>query len=367
MSAAQRRLKVMIATPLGPGGRGGMDRLSDLIIAGMPQVAGDIHVSALKTYGPGKRMLMPAYFLSALLKFAWARARSQVDLLHINVAGDGSAYRKAILATFARGLGVPYVIHVHGSRFRETWPSPRASLRAIVDSMLRHSRAILVLGESWAEHIRTHLPAVTDKIRVLPNAAPARASREPRTRRSDTLHIVFLGLLGPRKGSLLLIEALARRAGSTDWRATFAGNGDIAGHLSAAQQHGIAERLRFAGWLDTDGVDALLTDADIVVLPSYAENLPMAIIEAFAHGVPVIATPVGAIPEVVTHGKTGLITPVGDAVALAAAIDKLAASPELRGIMGREALRQHAERFEISAYVQRLAGIWRSAMQPSGA
>lgn len=361
MSTSESPLRVIIVTPFGSGGRGGMDRLSDAIIEGVRRTAGDsVQVRALATYGQGSRALMPLHFLKALLELVRLRATAQADLLHINVAGGGSAYRKALLALWARALGLPHVVHLHGSRFRETWPIAAPWRGALLDSMFANSDRILVLGQVWADHVARSLPAVADRIVILPNAAPARPPR-PERDTAAPVHIVFMGLLGERKGSLLLIEALSRIDPALAWKATIAGNGDVAAHRQAAERLGVANRVRLPGWLGPAEVEALLLDADVLTLPSFAENLPMVIIEAFAYGVPVVATPVGAVAEVVEDGVTGFLAPVGDAGALAAAIQKLVESSDLRRKLGAAARESHARRFEMTGYIERLIQIWRSA------
>ena len=87
----------------------------------------------------------------------------------------------------------------------------------------------------------------------------------------------------------------------------------------------------------------------------------MVVLEAFAHGVPVITTPVGAIPEVVEPGRNGLLVTPGDVAGLAAAIRHVLENPELRHRMGEAARRDHAAKFEIGRYLLRLSEIWRDA------
>jgi glycosyltransferase involved in cell wall biosynthesis len=336
----------------------------DLVVGTMANAPDpSARVRTVTTCSPGVRSkaVMPFVFLWSLLRVAGARLRGEVDVMHINVAWSGSVYRKAVLARFARALGIPYVIHIHGSRFHETWPSRHMALRRMVDEMLLRSAAILVLGKCWSDHVTKHLPAVRANVRILPNATPARVAprREGRTGRG--LQITFLGLLGERKGSLQLIEALSRLTDLPCWQATIAGNGEISRHKAFAKSLGVAHRIDFPGWLNRASADELLTRTDIFVLPSFAENLPMAILEAFAHGVPVISTPVGAIPDIVEPGVTGLLAPPGDVDALSKALRQLIEAPDLRLAMGSAARQAHAARFDILPYVERLAGIWREA------
>ena len=162
-----------------------------------------------------------------------------------------------------------------------------------------------------------------------------------------------------------MIEALRQLSKRSDWHATIAGNGDVAGSRAQAQRLGIADRVDIPGWLDATGVDNVLRRTDILVLASFAENLPMAILEGFAYGLAVIATPVGAIPEVIEHERNGLIVPTGDVDALAAAIQRLIDDPTLRQRLGAAAQRDHADHYDINVYVPRLATVWREAAQSS--
>ena len=359
-----RVLQVLIATPYGAGGRGGIDSLTDLVVETLALAPGlSVRARTVTTYSPRIRIkaLMPFVFSWSLLRVAGARLRGEADLIHINVAWGGSVYRKAVLARFARSLGIPYVIHIHGSRFHETWPSQHPALRRTVDKMLLRSAAIVVLGKYWANHVTKNLPSAGKKIQILPNATPARAERHREDRAGRRLRITFLGALGERKGSPQLIEALGRLTDLPCWEATIAGNGEVSQHKAFARNNGIAERVDFPGWLDRARVDELLSDTDIFVLPSFAENLPMAILEALAHGVPVISTPVGAIPDIVEPGVTGLLTPPGDVDALSKALRQLIEAPDLRRAMGSAARRAHAARFDLLPYVECLTGIWREA------
>src|SRR5204863_6670367 len=97
------------------------------------------------------------------------------------------------------------------------------------------------------------------------------------------------------------------------------------------------------------------------VLPSFAENLPMSILEAFACGIAVIATPVGAVTDVITHETTGLLVPPGDVDALTDALRRLIADGKLREALGAAAKRDHAQYYEIGAYTSQLTAIWLKA------
>ncbi|HLH97119.1 MAG TPA: glycosyltransferase family 4 protein [Xanthobacteraceae bacterium] len=355
------QLRVLIATPFGARQRGGIDRLTDLIIDTLAtDCTGRIHAARLVTRGTGTLALSPFIFSWALFRLLVAKARGEVDLLHVNVAAGGSAVRKAILARWARLLGIPYIVHLHGSRFHQFWPTARPSVRRIVDRMFGESAGIIVLGKYWLELVATALPAVRDKISILPNAtAPIQGTRLPAA--DGRVRISFLGELGPRKGTPQLVEALGRLAKYPQWVATLAGNGQIQPTRDRVRELGIEGRVAVPGWLDASRVNEILRSTDILVLPSFAENLPMSILEAFAYGAAVIATPVGAVAEVIVPESNGLLVPAGDVENLTKALLRLIIEDELRASLGAAAKRDHAKHYDIQVYLARLTEIWRTA------
>lgn len=357
-----RPKRIWVATPYGKDGMGGIDRLNDAIfdaVGRRPQLG----FQCVRLVTRGKRGLLSAQgvFASALLRFCMAAWRGDVDLLHIHLSNGGSSYRKAVLAKFARALRIPYVVHLHGIQFREFWASTNPLLQVELKRLHEGSARIVVLGKYWAEVILERLPDLAARIVVLPNAT----ALTPQVCRSKCeqgkVQITFLGKLGTRKGVPDLIRALSRLANLPDWSATIAGDGEIAEAKAQAQQLGIAARVEIPGWLDVAAREKLLARTDILVLPSYAENLPMVIVEAFACGLAVIATPVGAIPEVIVDGHTGLLVQPGDDAALASAIERLVKEPGLRSLLGEGARRMYRERFEFDRYIGQLAEIWRQA------
>ncbi|WP_135854092.1 glycosyltransferase [Halorussus salinus] len=173
--------------------------------------------------------------------------------------------------------------------------------------------------------------------------------------------IAEVATIQPRKGQHHLVDAVADAADSLgDYELVFAGEESDEAYKHGSDygrklrervaDRGIAERTTFLGWCDD--VPALLGEIDLFVLPSYNEGLPRSILEAFARGVPVVATPAGGTRELVTHGENGLVVPKGSSDDLADAIALLGGDAELREEMGREARRTVVERFSQARYVE---------------
>jgi glycosyltransferase involved in cell wall biosynthesis len=285
----------------------------------------------------------------------------RVSVVHINAASKGSLYRKAMLAAVARQLGVPYVVHLHSGAFDRFWQSAGPQLNRIIASFLRNSAAIIVLGQYWSEFISRRLPGIEGKVVILPNATGS-VRTEPEKAKDGRVRISFFGKLGDMKGTPQLVEALALLRDRAGWSATLAGHGDVNGTRALVRRLQIADRVSVPGWLAPAATADLLRQTDIVVQPSFIDNLPMTILEAFAHGIPVVATPVGVVPDVVVQNVNGLLVPAGDVRALADALAELVDDPDLRQRLGTSARRDHTARYEMNGYLTRLAEIWRHAV-----
>jgi glycosyltransferase involved in cell wall biosynthesis len=148
-----------------------------------------------------------------------------------------------------------------------------------------------------------------------------------------------------------------------DWEMVIAGNGDPDPWRALATQLGVEDRVRFLGWVDSPRARSLLTESDIFVLPSRNEGLPMAILEAMAFSVPVVATPVGDIREAVDDGVTGLISPAQDPAALADALAQLVRDPGYRLRLGQQGHAVFRRDFDIAALNRALARLFAESMQ----
>ncbi len=361
MVAAPKPLHVIVATPCGECGPGGIDRLADAITSGLALRKDlNVQITRLRTRGSGSLLFCPFVLSWGLARLCAASWLGRASVVHINVASKGSVYRKALVAAVARLLGVPYVVHLHSGAFDEFWQSAGPRLDALIARLLRNSAAIVVLGRYWSELINSRLPGIESKVVILPNAT-ASVATPPEKAKNGRVRISFFGKLGEMKGTPQLVEALASLRDRADWTATLAGHGDVTGTRERLRHLQMEDRVSVPGWLGPAATADLLRQTDILVQPSFVDNLPMSILEAFARGIPVVATPVGVVPDVVVQNVNGLLVPAGDVRALADALARLIDDPALRQRLGTSAQRDHAARYEINGYLSRLAEIWRKA------
>ena len=355
-----RPLHVLVATPAGGTGQGGIDRIMAALQVELSRHGdADIRVRFAATRGSSIWGLAGIHLLHFCGLMAVARLHGCVDLVHINLASNGSTYRKLIVAGWARALGIPYVIHLHGAEYRSFWSPDDTWLSRRIHAMFRQASRIVVLGSPWQDFVAGRVPGARDRIVVVPNAVAQ--PRLPHVGGETGVHILFLGRIEKRKGVPYLIRALASMREVEGWRATIAGDGEVEALRGQIADLGLSARVTVPGWLGPDETARLLATGDILTLPSLSENLPMSIIEAMASGLAVIATPVGAVEDIVTDGETGLLIPPADDVALARALTRLVRDRDFRLRLGAAAQTFQRDHLAIGSYAEGIRAVWKSA------
>jgi glycosyltransferase involved in cell wall biosynthesis len=177
--------------------------------------------------------------------------------------------------------------------------------------------------------------------------------------------VVFAGRLSPEKGVDTLLEAVGRLP--ADVRLDVAGDGPDRARLDRLAAHLGDGRVRFLGRVDAETVDALISDAAAVVVPSrWYENQPMVVLEAFARGVPVVASDLGGTPELVRHGSDGFLVPPDDPASLAAALRALVDDPARARAMGKAARERALTDFAPDVHLARLDEVYAEAARAVG-
>lgn len=340
--------------------RGGVSAVERLIVE---HVGASVPMRHLATMEDGSHWQKLRMFGRALIELR-SQLRSERPLVvHVHFASRGSTLRKCILAWMTLRAGRPLVLHAHGAAFDEFFTSlPRLAQR-MVRSVFARADCFLVLSNQWREFYTRRCGLPTGRMVVLCNPTVVPARMTDRSGR-DTVQFLFLGRIGPRKGAFDLLNAFATLAGQVRARArlVFAGDGDV--QLLREQARACGDRVEVHGWISGAERDSLLESSDVFVLPSHAEGVPMAMLEAMAHGLPVITTAVGGIPDIVVDGGEGLIVRPGAIGELREAMQKLVESEPLRLKLGRCA-RSRAQQCDVTQYSASLTRIYRRLMPVS--
>lgn len=298
-----------------------------------------------KSRRPGLRgfIWQLAYLVEALI-LARHLHRTGAEHLHIHFV-SGVATAGMLAAALA---DIPFSLMVHGptdfedpTGWRLDLKVARAAFVACISHFARSQVMIHSDPKDWPKLRIVHCGVLPDL--YTPDGRPV----------SEVTELVFVGRLAPVKGLRVLLDAL--RMVQAPVRLTVVGDGPDRAELEQAAAD-LRDRVHFAGYLSQAEVaEKLARQTDIVVLPSFAEGVPVMLMEAMAAQLPVIATRVAGTAELVEDGVSGRLVPPGDAETLAAAIEALAADPDLRQRMGMAGRARVCAEFDIRGEARRLA------------
>jgi glycosyltransferase involved in cell wall biosynthesis len=284
---------------------------------------------------------------AALRRLAADGFRPDIVHGHYYLAG-GTAVR------IGRRRGVPVVISEHSSTF------PAANVTGLhrwrAKRTLERASLVCPVSSHLEEHIRA--TGIHPRSRVVANAVDTDVFRPPierPARRGDPIRLAFVAVIRAGKGLHELLRALAG-IDERRWRLDIAGDGPARGETERlAAELGLSKRVNFKGALTKPDVAALLQQSDLFVLPSHAETQGVVLLEAMACGLPVLATKVGGVPEIVDD-RSGILVPPGDEEALSGALRRM--FDEFERYDGR-AIAEHAHsRFGYPAIGRRLSDIY---------
>jgi colanic acid/amylovoran biosynthesis glycosyltransferase len=278
-----------------------------------------------------------------------------VDHMHAHFGTNAAA-----VVMLANAVGGPsYSFTVHGP---EEFDAPKAlSLGQKLD---RSAFAIAVSQFGRSQLCRWAALSTWPRLHVVHCGIDRAlfACPAPMADRTD-LRLVSIGRFAEQKGQLVLLQALAKlRQHRSDIHLTLVGDGEMRGVIEQMiEDLGLTDAVTLPGWQDEVGVRTELAAAHALVMPSFAEGLPVVIMEAMAAGRPVIATLIAGIPELVIEGKTGWLVPAGDVDALATAISELAQTTVDRLTeMGQAGHVRAFARHDVSGEAAKLADLFRA-------
>ncbi len=321
-------------------------------------LSGKLSAREFEVYLPIMRSSLPIDVRVLYEMCAWIREH-EITILH---AHD---FIMSVYAAFAGYLtGVPHVITLHGGKYFATAWKRRMALK------LAAAKALATVGVSQAtcDHLSTTLSLPSGKVQLVANGvSPSRGDREKSRRglglsENDKL-ILAVGNLYEVKGHRILVDAAAQLAaleGLPAWRVAIAGRGDEEGRLrEQIRQHGLDAQVELLGLRDDIG--DLLSAADIWVMPSFSEGLPMALLEAMFAQLPIVCSAVGGIPDLLNGGPAGLLVPPHDSAALAGALQELLTDTRSGAALALRARELAEAQYSVAAMADRYETLY----QPS--
>ncbi len=307
---------------------------------------------------PGLRGFVWELFYFAEAAVVWSHCRA-LGVTHLHVHHLNQASDAAMLAIELEGR------HADGSA-RWTWSFTMHGPDEFADSTKYRlhekaatARAIACVSDFARSQLMAFLPSEEwSKLRIVHCGLVPEDWTPAPTRQATpgSLRVLCVGRMVPVKGQSVLVDAAVDALDrGIDIHVVFVGDGPLRSAIEQrAREVGLGERARFLGAVGQDEIQKHYADADVVVLPSFAEGLPVVLMEAMAMGLPVIATNIAGIPELVGHGESGILVTPGRSASLADALCRLAESPALRREMGCRGHQKVAAAFDVRRSAEQL-------------
>lgn len=298
-----------------------------------------------------------------LMRFAGLLKHGDYDLIHaFSVTGE----LWTVLAKIVAGCRTPLIASERNQQVRKPawyWPVKRF--------VLSRSAGVIANSEAGAQTTAKHTRVAQSFFDTIPNGVEIPSEASPAEREATRADVgapadrplcLFVGRLVPQKNLDCLIAAMAELApGRRPWLA-IAGDGPLREHVrSLAAASGVEGDIRLLG--ERSDATRLMQAADFLVLPSHFEGLSNSLLEAMAAGCPVIASAVGGTPELIEHGRTGLLFPSNDSQALASCIDDLCTDAGKRSVLSRQARDYVSRTYGIRALVDATTAVYERCLQ----
>ena len=275
------------------------------------------------------------------------------NIIHIHFSDPTSAFRKNIFLKIVLLFRKKVILHLHASSPEITLMGPSKKL---YQNMFERSDAIIALSDTWKIQI-ARIISTPNKIHIVYNPCN---SVQPLKHIEKQNEILYAGSLIQRKGYADLIIAFSKIAHKhPDWRIVFAGNGEIERGFAITKEHKIENKVVFKGWVTGKEKEEVFSRASIFCLPSYSEGFPMAILDAWAYGLPVITTPVGGLPDVLINGKNAMVFNPGDTASLANNIEQLINNELLRNRLSESSIKFKKDQFNLNTISNQLIDIYK--------
>ncbi|MGF1760325.1 glycosyltransferase family 4 protein [Photobacterium sagamiensis] len=298
--------------------------------------------------------------LWAYLQFPFVLLFGKYELIHIHGSLKTSFYRKLYFLLVGKLFGLPVIYHLHTAQIDKYFTGITLLKFKLTKYIFSLYSKRLCLGFPVVDKLFNYTGVAWE---VLHNPISCPEPMKPR-HKNEVCNFSFMGELSQRKGIIDLLNAFTIVSTiNQNAHLYVAGNGDLPRLIKVVEDSTISGRVTFLGWINAEEKEKLLAKTDVIVLPSYAEGLPMSILEAMSEGLPVITTPVGSTTDAISDGKEGIIVRPGDIEAIAKAMCTLAENDELRKKMGNAAKNKFSLLFELEIVANRLLSIYQDLLE----
>lgn len=283
----------------------------------------------ISSHKVGSGLFKCAVFFIGLIKlFFTLFSNRKIKIIHIHGASYGSFYRKFVVFVIGKYFFRKKIIyHIHGGSFQVFYEKSNGLSKRLIKTLLDKADIIICLSQSWYEYYKRNFK--TKKLVILPNIIDYPEKLKNTTKTNSTTFL-FLGLVCEAKGIFDLVNAIANNKEKyrTRIKLLIGGNGETQHLQGLIEKYQIEDIVEFLGWVNSEEKIAVLNKADVYILPSYKEGLPISILEAMSYGMAVISTNIGGIPEIIKNKENGLLIEPGNLEQIEQALVYFLENPE---------------------------------------
>lgn len=329
---------VLIVGPTPPPMGGIATYVNDMLKSSINNEYKILHLNTARSHFIKKSFIKNLLLFSKnTLKLIRSLCINHPKIVHIHTSSYLAFWEKSIFAIISKLFLKKVILHIHGAEFDNFYTNSNKINRWLIEAILNSSDKVIVLSMQWKLFFLQILK--DEKISIIQNGIDISKYNifENKTKNTEntTIKILFLGNLVKRKGVYDILKSISMVVNKfQNIHFTFAGSEEQSGEIDKLKSEciskGIGEHVTFISNFSQEEKIKMLDEADIYLLPSYAEGLPISLLEAMAAGLPIISTPVGGIPEVITEEKNGYLINPGDHENLSNKINELIENPQLR-------------------------------------
>ena len=281
-------------------------------------------------------------------------------IVHIHSSKKGSFFRKYFFLILCKTFKKKIILQTHGADFFEYYSSCNIISKCFIKHFFTVPDLVIVLSQQRGNEYSAIFK--TNKISVVPNFVSVPKGMKKSDRGTRKIQLLTLGRVGDRKGTGDLIKIFSK-LNYENVILKIGGDGDNGKFRKMINERGLKDYIKLLGWVEHENKTVLLENSDIFILPSYQEDLPMAILEAMSYGLPILSTNVAGIPSLVEHGYNGYLVEPGDIDDCVDKLTELINDSRLRQKFGENSLQIIKRRFEKSIVEKQIQEVYDSLSQ----
>lgn len=331
--------------------RGGMSSVEKILLERL-QYSEKLHIEFIPTHRELSKIGKLIFAGSSYVRFLGHLMTKRTDVVYIHISADAGFFRKSLFAITGSVLGKRIVMHMHGGYFEDFYRSSSRTTQKYIKYVMEHTDKIIVLTEEWKNFYRRFVEK--DIFTVISNGVEVGRNKY----NPQGTFITFMGMLNKKKGVYDILdivrEVVVQYPGV---RFVLAGNGDIQKVKQTAIDRDLGDFVSVPGWISEKQIEEVLSETVIYLLPSYAEGLPMSVLEAMAYGIPVIASDVGGLHEVIATDENGILIEPGDKLFMKNSILRLLGQKELRMKLSHNGHQTVKDKFSANIFAQKVEDV----------